>query len=56
VTFRELAISEQTTIARSRIEEAGLQTENASLAKSQVLQQTRAVMMAQAGAWLQLVG
>ena len=55
MTIRELAFSEQTTIARTRIEEAGLQTENASLAKIQVLQQTRAVMLAQASARPQLI-
>ena len=55
MTIRELAISEQTTIARTGVEEAGLQTENASLAEIQVLQQTRAVMLAQASARPQLI-
>ncbi|MDB2646770.1 flagellin, partial [Pseudomonadales bacterium] len=48
-------VSEQTTIARSRIEDADFATESAALAKAQVLQQSGAAMLAQANARPQLV-
>ena len=48
-------ISEQTTAARSRIEDADFATESAALAKAQVLQQSGAAMLAQANARPQLV-
>jgi len=48
-------ISEQTTIARSRIEDADFSTESAALAKTQVLQQTATAMLAQANASPRLV-
>ena len=48
-------ISEQTTAARSRIEDADFATESAALAKTQVLQQTATAMLAQANARPQLV-
>jgi flagellin len=48
-------VSEQTTAARSRIEDADFATESAVLAKSQVLQQSGAAMLAQANARPQLV-
>jgi flagellin len=48
-------ISEQTTIARSRIEDADFATESAALAKTQVLQQTATAMLAQANASPRLV-
>ena len=48
-------ISEQTTAARSRIEDADFATESAALAKTQVLQQTATAMLAQANARTQLV-
>jgi flagellin-like hook-associated protein FlgL len=50
-----MSISEQTTIARSRIEDADFATESAALAKTQVLQQSGAAMLAQANARPQLV-
>ncbi|MDB2647146.1 flagellin, partial [Pseudomonadales bacterium] len=48
-------VSEQTTAARSRIEDADFATESAVLARAQVLQQTGAAMLAQANARPQLV-
>ena len=48
-------ISEQTTAARSRIEDVDFATESAALAKAQVLQQSGAAMLAQANARPQLV-
>ncbi|MDG1124658.1 MAG: flagellin [Pseudomonadales bacterium] len=48
-------ISEQTTAARSRIEDADFATESAAFAKTQVLQQTATAMLAQANARPQLV-
>ena len=48
-------VSEQTTIARSRIEGADFATEGAALAKTQVLQQTATAMLAQANAKPKLV-
>jgi len=48
-------ISEQTTISRSRIEDADFATESAALAKTQVLQQTATAMLAQANASPRLV-
>ena len=50
-----MSVSEQTTIARSRIEDADFATESAALAKAQVLQQSGAAMLAQANARPQLV-
>ena len=50
-----ISVSEQTTIARSRIEDADFATESAALAKTQVLQQTATAMLAQANARPQLV-
>ena len=48
-------VSENTVAARSRIEDADFATESAVLAKTQVLQQTGAAMLAQANARPQLV-
>ena len=48
-------VAEFTTAARSRIEDADFAAESARLAKSQVLQQTGAAMLAQANAQPQLV-
>ena len=48
-------VSEQTTAARSRIEDADFATESAVLAKAQVLQQSGAAMLAQANARPHLV-
>ena len=48
-------VSEFTTAARSRIEDADFAAESARLAKAQVLQQTGAAMLAQANAQPQLV-
>ena len=48
-------VSEQTAAARSRIEDADFAMESAVLAKTQVLQQTGAAMLAQANAKPQLV-
>jgi flagellin len=48
-------VAEFTTSARSRIEDADFAAESARLAKSQVLQQTGAAMLAQANAQPQLV-
>ena len=50
-----IGLSEQTTAARSRIEDADFAGESAALAKLQVLQQTGAAMLAQANARPQLV-
>ena len=50
-----MGVSENTVAARSRIEDADFATESAVLAKSQVLQQTGAAMLAQANARPQLV-
>ena len=50
-----MSVSEQTTIARSRIEDADFATESAALAKTQVLQQTATAMLAQANASPRLV-
>ncbi|MDB3996336.1 flagellin, partial [bacterium] len=50
-----MSVSEQTTAARSRIEDADFATESAVLAKAQVLQQTATAMLAQANARPQLV-
>jgi flagellin len=50
-----ISVSEQTTIARSRIEDADFATESAALAKTQVLQQTATAMLAQANASPRLV-
>ena len=50
-----MSVSENTVAARSRIEDANFATESAVLAKSQVLQQTGAAMLAQANARPQLV-
>ena len=50
-----ISVSEQTTAARSRIEDADFATESAVLAKTQVLQQTGVAMLAQANARPQLV-
>ena len=54
-TFRDLAVRERTTVAKSRIEDADFATESAALAKTQVLQQTATAMLAQANARLQMV-
>lgn len=48
-------VSEQTAAARSRIEDADFAMESAVLAKTQVLQQIGAAMLAQANAKPQLV-
>ena len=48
-------VSENTVAARSRIEDADFATESAALAKTQVLQQSGAAMLAQANARPQLV-
>ena len=50
-----ISVSDQTTAARSRIEDADFATESAVLAKTQMLQQTGAAMLAQANARPQLV-
>ena len=50
-----IGLAEQFTAARSRIEDADFATESAVLAKTQVLQQTGAAMLAQANAAPQLV-
>jgi flagellin-like hook-associated protein FlgL len=50
-----MSVSENTVAARSRIEDANFATESAVLAKSQVLQQSGAAMLAQANARPQLV-
>jgi|TARA_Y200000002_G_scaffold317921_1_gene276704 flagellin len=50
-----MGVAEQTTAARSRIEDADFAAESAVLAKTQVLQQTGAAMLAQANARPQLV-
>jgi flagellin len=50
-----MSVSENTVAARSRIEDADFATESAALAKTQVLQQTGAAMLAQANARPQLV-
>jgi flagellin len=50
-----MSVSENTVAARSRIEDADFATESAVLAKTQVLQQTGAAMLAQANARPQLV-
>ena len=50
-----MSVSENTVAARSRIEDANFATESAVLAKSQVLQQSGAAMLAQANARSQLV-
>ena len=49
-----LNVSEFTTSARSRIEDADFAAESARLAKAQVLQQTGTAMLAQANAQPQL--
>lgn len=50
-----MSVSENTVAARSRIEDADFAAESAVLAKTQVLQQTGAAMLAQANARPQLV-
>lgn len=45
-----LNVSENTSAARSRIEDAGFARESANLANSQVLQQASEAMLAQANA------
>ena len=50
-----ISVSEHTSAARSRIEDADFATESAVLAKTQVLQQTTVAMLAQANARPQLV-
>ena len=50
-----MSVSENTVAARSRIEDADFATESAVLAKTQVLQQSGAAMLAQANARPQLV-
>ena len=50
-----MGLTEQTTAARSRIEDADFAAESAALAKTQMLQQTGAAMLAQANARPQLV-
>ena len=50
-----MSISDYTTAARSRIEDADFAAESARLAKAQVLQQTGAAMLSQANAAPQLV-
>jgi flagellin len=50
-----MSVSENTVAARSSIEDADFATESAVLAKSQVLQQSGAAMLAQANARPQLV-
>jgi flagellin len=50
-----MSVSENTVASRSRIEDADFATESAVLAKSQVLQQSGAAMLAQANARPQLV-
>jgi len=50
-----MSVSEQTTAARSRIEDADFAAESAVLAKTQVLQLTATAMLAQANAKPQLV-
>ncbi len=49
-----MAVSEFTTAARSRIEDADFAAESARLAKEQVLQQTGVAMLSQANASSQL--
>ena len=48
-------VSEQTNIARSRIEDADFATKSGALAKTQLLQQTATAMLAQANARPKLV-
>ena len=48
-------VSEQTQVARSRIEDANFAIESAKLAKAQVLQQAGTVMLAQANAQPQMI-
>ena len=48
-------VSEYTTAARSRIEDADFAAESARLTKAQVLQQTGTAMLAQANSSSQLV-
>ena len=50
-----MSVNASTVAARSGIEDADFATESAVLAKSQVLQQTGAAMLAQANARPQLV-
>ena len=50
-----MSVSKHTAAARSRIEDADFAAESAVLAKTQVLQQTGAAMLAQANARPQLV-
>ena len=50
-----MSVSENTVAARSRIEDADFATESAVLAKTQVIQQSGAAMLAQANAKPQLV-
>ncbi len=50
-----MSISDYTTAARSRIEDADFAAESARLAKAQVLEQTGAAMLSQANAAPQLV-
>ena len=50
-----MSVSENTVAARSRIEDADFAIESAVLAKTQVLQQSGAAMLAQANARPQLV-
>ena len=50
-----ISVSEQTAAARSRIADANFATQSAVLAKTQMLQQTGAAILAQANARPQLV-
>ena len=50
-----MSISDYTTAARSRIEDADFAAESARLAKAQVLERTGAAMLSQANAAPQLV-
>ena len=50
-----MSVSDYTTAARSRIEDANFAAESALLAKAQVLQQTGLAMLSQANAAPQLV-
>ena len=50
-----MSVSDYTTAARSRIEDANFAAESARLAKAQVLQQTGAAMLSQANADPKLV-
>ena len=50
-----MSVNENTVTARSRVEDADFARESAVLAKTQVLQQSGAAMLAQANAWPQLI-